>query len=629
MNDDLVPEMHDLFKLTKYGHLDTTEKLEDFQKFKDYVPDNETWQGIINHHFFEDIVNFPKTPDVFILSIADHLASGIARERERRIGDTYSVYKLWNPIKMEIDPRLQNNSEIIELLEFVNRNPSKDDYFNKYDALLKTRTEDAGKGKNITSLYTHSLLTGKFYRILKKSPVYVIDVKDLHNDKSEVRNIQKKKENQEWKMYVIRCRIKFKQRPLRTKDLNIFSFIMQLFDNLQQTYSDNIFFSSSDELIMFFPNENDAQPMVQDILNLGFYLDVVYETRPLDDITDPRWIKENREKQTRWPKLSEFIDPPICQICQMAKATKHWPIDYILESKDVCDNCKKLITETSIENAFENLCEVDGGKLWEVKEDRAVEDLCDDCYRIRAQGIRLLKLKEWSEAGNTKVLWTRLSLDFDQLNLTLNVLYQDYLNSLNISDSTAQIRFPVISEFQQDYDKFLISFKRNIVDSFNKENVEYINDDMFCIKIDKLQDILAILKIYNNNINEFFPEFRKTSSSPIRLSLVTADSKYPFFEVWDIIENGKEDILVALIGRGQMKTTLSNLETLTTIYDKGYEFKKSALEKLARIAEISERLAQLTAQDKSDKDYQTYEQMTHLGLDFQSLLTFAKIMEDR
>ncbi|MEO0131443.1 MAG: hypothetical protein ABIK73_00665 [candidate division WOR-3 bacterium] len=630
MNDELVPEMHDLLKLTKYGHLDSDEKLKDFQKFRDYIPDNKTWQGIIGHHFFDENPNYPTTPDLFILSTADHLASGISRESERRIGDVYNVYKLWNPPVQNIDPRLQNDSDIIELLKFANRNPSGEDFLNKYKDLLKTRTEDAGKGKNISSLYTHSLLTGKFYRILKNSPAYSINEKDLCKHKSEVKSLQERKEIQEWKMYVIRCKVKFKQRPLRTKDLNIFSVIHQLFNDLKETCADNIFFMSSDELVMFFPDANSARTKIEKLLKFGFYLEAISTERRLNEITNPRWIAEYGAKEYIWQNLPASIKPPICEICQTAKAIKHWPIDYILETKKVCANCRNVLSELSLDEAFTHLCEEDRQKLWDVTEDTATENLCENCYKIRANGVKLLKLRNWTESGNTKVVWLKVSLDFGQLRDALNNLYKKYLNKLGITDEDAQVRFPVISEFQEDYKEFIDNFKQNITKFFTEENIEFISEDLMCIKIEKLSEMLKVLEIYNNLIDKFFPKFKDKdiSPSPIRITLVASNSKFPFFEVWDIMENAQEDVLVVLINRGMMKIRLCNIDAIVTAYQEGYKFQKSALEKLARIAEISEELAQITAQDKNNKDYPTYENMTHLGLDFKSLLTFAKIMED-
>jgi len=54
---------------------------------------------------------------------------------------------------------------------------------------------------------------------------------------------------------------------------------------------------------------------------------------------------------------------------------------------------------------------------------------------------------------------------------------------------------------------------------------------------------------------------------------------------------------------------------------------------LAEISKISERLAELKFQDQSEKgDFETYEALKRnllpLGMDFSSLLTFAKLLGD-
>jgi len=50
---------------------------------------------------------------------------------------------------------------------------------------------------------------------------------------------------------------------------------------------------------------------------------------------------------------------------------------------------------------------------------------------------------------------------------------------------------------------------------------------------------------------------------------------------------------------------------------------------LADIAKLSEKLAEVTLQDKSDKYYMRYKEILPMGMDFSSLLTLAKIMGDQ
>ncbi len=90
------------------------------------------------------------------------------------------------------------------------------------------------------------------------------------------------------------------------------------------------------------------------------------------------------------------------------------------------------------------------------------------------------------------------------------------------------------------------------------------------------------------------------------------------------------EIHIGLIGRGEIKATLSNVESLLTTREA--TFRKSALHNLAEIARISESLARLRFEDRSERaDYNTYRNLNRLlpmGLDFRSILTLAKILEE-
>jgi hypothetical protein len=626
---ELIPEMHDIFKITKYGHIgppyDTQEVYNLIEKFKDYIPDNRTWQGIIQHHQ-------PVEPDTFLLAIADHLAASFARPAGTTGESQFYVYKLWNPPADKQDVRLHTEEAICELFKFINKEPTAEEFFQTYQKILKSRPEDARPGLNITSLYIHLKLTGQFYRLLKNIFYEEVLNKIKFTNWEEIKEIMSSKETREWKLKVIRGRILFNQKPIRAKDVNLFEIITNLIDEIKNKYPDNLVFFVGNEFIIFLNKEEEFSLIVEEISKFGFRLEaIVSNPRPIREITDPQWIltKEWKNYQKELPKT---LKPPICQVCQMAEATKHWPVDFIFEKKDICDKCRKLIIEKPFYEVFEYLCENDREKLKDLSEDTTLEDLCETCYHIRSKGIRLLKLKDWTEIKGIKVIWLKLTLDFDILNISLNELYKNYLNSLDslgikIPKET-EIRFPVISEFTEDYNDFLISIKQNINDLFG-ENIEFLTNDLFCIKIEKLGEVMKILQIYNKEFNRFFPKFKETTLCPIKISIVAANPKYPFFEIWDILENTKDDILVALIGRGQMRVKIKNLEILVRAYEEGYQFSKSALEKLAKVAEISEALAYLTLKHKADKDYKTYEKMEYLGLDFKSLLVFSKIMEER
>jgi hypothetical protein len=118
--------------------------------------------------------------------------------------------------------------------------------------------------------------------------------------------------------------------------------------------------------------------------------------------------------------------------------------------------------------------------------------------------------------------------------------------------------------------------------------------------------------------------------SPVRIVLSSADARFPFFEHWEIVQKSKSDIHIFLIGRGEAKMPIRALEeVIEKARVGGKRMYSRALHKLASIAGISHKLADIMLKDKQDKDYRKYREILPMSMDFQSLLTLAKIMEER
>ena len=600
MPRELVPELHDIMKITKYGHV-----RKNFP-FWDKAPNKPTWEGIIKHHIRKKL--FPDSPDTFILRIADSLASSFSRprlyERSEDTGEGWSVKKLWNP-QEEADARILDDKKVIELMEFLNTDPSKNESFEKYGDILKKRSEDSALGKNITSLFTHLKLTGQFYRILKsryENEIKAIDFSGKDNQKIWDMFWEFYKG---WKLVTVASKLHFNQKPYRVVDLNIFIKLEQILNEISIKFLDNIILRTSDELLMVYPDWNIEDKLKEILEEESFWLEIALSKRELNRLEpNPSLIKDKPYPLRRniYFELEESIEPPICEICQMAKATQIWQAE------------KEELAEDKT-------------------EEEGVERLCQACYSIRSMGARLKKLKYWTDEGDAKVAWVKVTLNFDDLIIALENLNKNYLDQLKIETKPEdiKIRFSVISEFQSDYDLFIEEYSSTIKEEFNSASVETILSDFHCIKITKNRDILKLLEIYHNLLLKYFPKFVDIGSSPLRLTIVGAGSKFPFFEVWRIIEDSDEDINISLIGHGApIKTKNKALEQML-LAEKPY-YRKSALHNLAEIARISESLAKLKFKDRSDrKDYSTYrileENLANL-MDFRSILTFAKLLED-
>ena len=141
------------------------------------------------------------------------------------------------------------------------------------------------------------------------------------------------------------------------------------------------------------------------------------------------------------------------------------------------------------------------------------------------------------------VMWVKVTLIFEELVKTLRDLYIEFLKKhVGLKDEDVEswvqkvekeesiIKPSVIQEFSWDYEKFLSNWNNELMQSFSKDNIEKITNDLSVIKIEKLSEVLIILKIFYNLIKEFFPNFIVSDRSPIKISISVSSEKFPFFE---------------------------------------------------------------------------------------------------
>ncbi len=252
------------------------------------------------------------------------------------------------------------------------------------------------------------------------------------------------------------------------------------------------------------------------------------------------------------------------------------------------------------------------------------EDLCENCFSLRSREPKLPKLARWREDAQTKIAWLKVNLDFNQLTKTLEKLYSHQFHS-----KEAEIRFSVISEFQEDYSHFLQELSNRIKGSFRIENVEKVMSDFFCIKVGSFKETLKILQVYHGLLENLFPAFLNLESSPLKIAVVGANPKFPFFEVWKILEGAEEDVFISLQGARTLRASTRAVPLLIEAANKRY--RKSALHKLMKIEETSKTLAELVFQNRRDEDSRTYSALDRAlrpELDFASIFTFARLLGD-
>lgn len=602
MARNLVPELHDIFKLTRYGHI-----YPDFP-FLNLAPNTKSWEGITKHHCSRNFELYPDSPELFLLCIADSLAASVSRPSAdisyEEGGRSFAISKLWNPGEKE-DPRILSDEEIKGICNYLANDPSAEAFLNKFRGKMILRSEDSNPGKNITSLYTHSILTGKIYRILSSNPAFLLKEEDfIGKQKDDVQKMISEKSVKEWKLTTIWIKFNLMQQPFRAVDLNIFLILKEILDTMQRKFANNIMLKTSNELLLLAVSPNLIDEIKDACRSKNIWLESTFHTKELNELEPDPNLARKSKKENIYLDLADTIEPPICQICQMAKATKIW---------------KKEPSK------------LDDSDLLESAEEPGIEKLCEACYEIRSMGVKLKKLQNWFEKGEDKVAWIKISLSFEELINALQILYKNYINesAREIRKIDTKIRFSVIHEFQMDFDSFIRDFSSRLVYEFKQYKVEEILSDFFCVSLSKYKDLLKILNIYNELLKKFFPKFIDIDISPLKLNIVASRAKFPFFEVWKIINNPVKDINIALANRGRISTKNRSLEQLLNAGSSYY--RKSSLEHLAEIAKISEPLAKLRFEhryDRKDKDKKTYQTLRKslMDMDFQSILTFSKIL---
>ena len=590
-------EAHDIGKLFVKGAKHNLEDMLDELKRHGV---NENWpvvQAMLKHHCKpspepHDIQLYPDSYETLLAHLADTLASQASRilrkleERLRVFGANYCVYKLWRgPLCHSNEPPLYNKYEM--LINYLREDHEGKEFLAKFRRYLLQRAENARKGANITSLYSHSILSGKFFRILYK--YYYDKIRSVRIDFTKRESVCNQAHNilKSLPVAIIYLRIIPTQYIYRVKDLNVFEIIRDILSNFENKHGDHVLYRGfNDILLIDVPGVNVHEEIIQRAHEYGFYVDIhaLYSTFQKDNNRilgiEPRRIarrfkirecrgtipkkecKECFEDTYRYPRLEERINPPICNICQLRPATKTW---------------------------------VD-------EESGLIEHLCEQCYSVRTYSPkRLYKLAEWSEGT---VAWVYISLDIEALENALVELYTKYLLELGVRDAdriVAEIEKEegivsptLLQEFLWDYDEFVKALGRGISKLFLEENVETIDNSFYVVKVERLSYVVSLIEGYNRLLRRYFPRLATLEGvEPIRFGISISHVKYPFHEHWRILSNMRRGLLLHAPRRGVVEITYRELDATLRFY-RSQELvrRKRMLYKAIEVAEYSKLLAE-------------------------------------
>ena len=657
MEKPLVPELHDVGKLyyirdelgTELGlacgtihGTDTIRLLPG--KLGLPEPGTNSWRGILEHHPGRGAPP-PKDLDVFLLIVADHAGSNLSREPEEKRKLTTSeplyrtVHKLWNPRDQQDLTLLESEDELRSLIQWLATDPDRDDLFSRYDPLLDLRPEELSPPLNITSLTGHLTTVGKIYRFLTRRVVSVATLQGeawkFCGQGPPTRSV--KYARKKWLVNLVKAEIGFPQQIVRTRDMTLFDVMARTVAELASDA--RVLVTTFNQILAVLGPDEKVDDLFSSLLDAGFT--VSWESAPTEIgnlRSTPSGLRQERISRLkrelvklpkerrdqvlarRWEEIDheyshgiltgQLVDRlplPICDVCQMEPAITVWPDDP----------------------------QTPGPR----------ENLGQRCYTLRQNASRLFKLDRWTDEPTTRIAWVLIALDLDRLVSFLRPLYQEYAQEVGWPPEEAaqiEVRPPLLAEFQKDYRRFLADFAARLEEFIGPDNLEHVGGEtgeaantLFCLRLAEVSPIPSLLRVYYETVMHHFPvavqqvsPMSRTRAAPFQMSMSVSGVKFPFSEHWRIMQKAEADVLINIMGKGQVRAPLTSMPILVEASQSG---NRRALHNLAEVAKVSEALAQVYTEDKGEDHFQQYQslikQMRPLGMTYDSLLTFAKILE--
>ncbi len=579
--DDPKAEFHDIGKLLNWDALGLKKENEkDPHEFEKCVGDLERWGVELKGSAWRAITrknedrrkkNWPDSYAWIFVSFADELAAGYGRkipENEVKVDPNRHYDCLWRSESTTEDPRLKKPEDLKEMIQFLNKDPSWEEAKEKYGDRWKKRAETARPGLNVTTLLSHSEVTGKLARILAR-----MDWSDI-DPRTPWEEVKKQVNKSHRKLTICHYELNFVQKPFRARDLGVFSALKNALNEIESEFPDNVLSRFENQIIAVFESEEARENFEKHIFKRGFF----FRKR-----TQQGMILEIKRhgianfKEGHWnfhfpQELPEKIELPLCENCQMAQAAKKWPQD-----------CPEVTPEK--------------------EEEMTPEDLCEDCFDLRERHQPLRKLPTWREGS---VVWLMIHLDIDALRTTLTCLHRCFLQEKapNIKKrwvKKLEVSYPMLVDFFEDYKNYLKSVHQTLDTLMGQERIEHPMDHLWCIQLNERAEVLDIIeKLYELSLESFPKLLSDSISYPIRHTLSISNPKYPFFQHWRFFQDASEEVEIQLVNSGVARFRMKDSQSILQVITETAKDHRASLHKLSAIATISPALAQLALLEKGE-----------------------------
>lgn len=558
---------------------------------------------------------------LLMVMLADQIASSVSRVLEREDSADYDedsvqqVAVLWRDRAAQGGRALPiaTKDSLQRLFNFLGDRPTWDGLLARYGDALRRIPEDKTISRAVTTLHTHMELTGKCHRVLNKfvRPV-VHEGRPIpfgglgYGDNAAVTRLTDAQSR--WRFRIARCTVRIPAAseqfglptaPARFRDLGVFARLETTLDALEADPErrDHVLLRTFEAVWLLLPQEEQCPlaEVVRPLLDAGFHIQATVREAPLNTLTAWGATGNDAEESIIYlqPDLPETISPPLCEVCQLAP-----------------------------------------GREYHERPEEPAEYLCGRCADTRrTYAQRFSRLGSWAD-GDT-VAWLRVSLDFGLLERHLRDLFRRYVQEREGSQVDEQLREELVSnlrttaltvDYVNDFLAMQDELARQLQAVFREENVETLaaeRKELMVVRLARRGDVFRLLQVCDTVARRSFP--RSIARPPFRVAVSLGPVRFPFGEHWRRLQQAKAELTVTLAGGGQLVCGLEAVPGLVALSgERGRA--RGGLYRLAELAAASPALARVALHAQEERELAgTARQLSDLGLDFESMATFARL----
>lgn len=601
------------------------------------IPDAAPWQSVLTWH--------SGWPEKFAGSMhrwhakaADWLISGYGRsldERQIKGDPREGVYCLWTGTQHD-DPRLRSAEDLKSIIQFLNGSPSWPEAAHRYSEQLLARAETARPGLNVTTLAAHCATVGKLARVLAQQEWLRFDPSANPSQKA-IRAAQHAPQ-----LITSHLKLAFRQRPFRARDLGLFHQMRERLNGVIEHFPDSVLSQIGFQLVGAFSTADSYRDFLYELEQAGFAIRVrvvdanlkAYLEQPSQDMEEADTAGLMKVTKEPWQhvyvdQFPQRLELPICEGCQMAHASKHWPKDHLGAMPGWGHQTRQALLGDWRSIAPEDLDSADRDKLASWLAEWGDEDLCEQCFVMRRNSEPVPLLKDW----RGEVVYVRMALDLDRLENALQYLHRQYLESLHpeldprLLDKLF-VSFPLVVDFVTAWASFVADLTKQLGEQYS-QRLAVLEESLLCVATERDSDLLDLLDLFHARFQTAFPKLLglpREIPNPIGIALSLSPGKHPFFDHWRFLEEPTPDISIQAVGTGRATLRLADYSQIKAAVKQP---KRSQVHRLASAAAVSPALGQVILRERDDKGRLQLDKLTELVpsmLDLQSARLLANLI---